>query len=120
MHDNNVFYELPWKRGERYLSLNSSPDYFEFAMPNQTPVLAARNGRVVGVKEKKDIRSFSSTQNHDANEIYILHADQTIGAYRNLVQNGALVSVGDEVQQGQQIALSGQTGYALLPMLTFM
>lgn len=119
VHDNNAVYELPWRRGDKHPSLNANPDYFEFSMPDKTPVLAARAGRVVGIKQKKDIRSFSSTQNHDANEIFILHPDQTIGAYRNLSQNGALVALGAEVQSGQKIALSGQTGYALNPMLTF-
>ena len=50
----------------------------------------------------------------------IQHADGSRAGYWHLQHNGALVNVGDTIKTGQIIALSGKTGYALVPHLHFL
>ena len=54
-----------------------------------------------------------------ANFVVILHSDGTTGEYYHLMQNGAIVSVGETVSQGQKIAYSGNTGHTTMPHLHF-
>ncbi|HEY6063312.1 MAG TPA: M23 family metallopeptidase, partial [Chitinophagaceae bacterium] len=48
------------------------------------------------------------------------HADGSRAGYWHLQKDGALVNVGDTVEKGQVIALSGKTGYASMPHLHFL
>ncbi len=52
--------------------------------------------------------------------IIIQHEDGSRAGYWHLQHNGALVNVGDTVEQGQEIGLSGKTGLALFPHLHFL
>ena len=92
----------------------------DFAADIGTPVVAARTGTVMQVESnfskaglKKD--SYSGR----ANFIRILHVDGTMALYAHLKTGGVLVRVGQEVQAGQQIALSGNTGFTTGPHLHF-
>ena len=76
-------------------------------MPIGTRVLAARSGMVSWVQEQyfdgdHDI-------NH-ANTVQITHADGSKAQYLHLTHNGAQVELGDRVERGQFIGLSGFTG----------
>ena len=80
---------------------------YDFDMPIGTRVLAARGGVVSWVQEQyvdgdHDI-------NH-ANTVQITHADGSKAQYLHLTQNGAQVALGDRVERGQFIGLSGFTG----------
>ncbi len=119
VHDNNVVYDLPWEAGKKHKALNGDGNYFKFSMSALSTIVAARAGKIVGIKDNKSIPALSTTLPHSANEILILHTDKTIGIYQNIAQNGALVKVGDDIVQGQKIALSGQTGDPLNPTFTF-
>ncbi len=118
-HNANFTYELPWSHGDSHYSLNADSSHFEFALPLLSPVVAARSGIVIGIKDNEDQRDFSATNNHTSNALYIRHDDQTVGVYENLAQNGAQVALGQTISQGDTLALSGQTGAALNPKLTF-
>jgi murein DD-endopeptidase MepM/ murein hydrolase activator NlpD len=76
-------------------------------MPIGTPMLASRSGRVFLVEER-----FSDGTRIPGQENYInvLHSDGSMAGYVHLTRDGALVEVGDEVVQGQWIAVSGDTG----------
>ena len=54
-----------------------------------------------------------------ANFVRILHDDGTMALYAHLKTDGVLVRVGQQVQAGQQIGLSGNTGFTTGPHLHF-
>lgn len=119
-------YVLPFRIGESYVvnlshcagSYHSTgqPDQFaiDFEMPIGTSVTAARNGRVVYVETSGIDGGFPN------NVVVIRHDDATFAQYMHLTRSGAFVRVGDTVQQGQEIALSGNTGLAGYPHLHFV
>jgi murein DD-endopeptidase MepM/ murein hydrolase activator NlpD len=109
-------YVLPFEVGtSRYLSQSNCDGFhndldwfaYDFDMPIGTRVLAARSGRVSWILEQY------VDGDHDflhSNIIEITHADGSKGHYVHLTHNGALVEVGDRVERGQVIGLSGFTG----------
>jgi murein DD-endopeptidase MepM/ murein hydrolase activator NlpD len=80
---------------------------YDFDMPIGSRVLAARGGLVSWVQEQylDDDHDFDH-----ANTIEITHADGTKAQYLHLTHNGAQVELGDRVERGQFIGLSGFTG----------
>jgi murein DD-endopeptidase MepM/ murein hydrolase activator NlpD len=82
-------------------------------MPIGTPILAARAGRVVKVDDTFDGIGIQS------NLIMIEHDGGQHSGYAHLRYRGALVKVGDWVQQGQAIAWSGMVGQTVFPHLHF-
>jgi murein DD-endopeptidase MepM/ murein hydrolase activator NlpD len=119
----NSPYKLPWKAGvSRFVaqgnrSFTSHRDFHEYAwdfvMPNGTIVLAARAGRVGKIEDGFDGVGLNS------NVLLIEHEDGAFSAYAHIRFHGALVKVGDLVQQGQPIALSGMVGQTIFPHLHF-
>jgi murein DD-endopeptidase MepM/ murein hydrolase activator NlpD len=88
----------------------------DFEMPLGTPLIAARSGKVVAVQDR-----FKDGNDRDLEENFVMiqHADNTVARYIHLKQGGVLVALGDEVKQGQRIALSGNTGQTGGPHLHF-
>lgn len=80
----------------------------DIACPKGTPVYAAADGIVI-----KATYMNTSYGNH----IMIAHGNDVYTLYAH--NSELLVSVGDEVKQGQQIALSGDTGNSSGPHLHF-
>ena len=128
-HDASYLYRLPYSTGQWHKVQQSFGGSFshtgalyyavDFAMPEGTPVLAAREGFVVMTesshRESGPDRSFKDK----ANCVLIEHTDGTIGAYMHLKHNGVLVKTGDIVGRGQVIAYSGVTGWSTGPHLHF-
>ena len=91
----------------------------DWGVPEGTPVLAAREGRVVGVRADSAFSGTDPKFKPLANYVIIKHADGTFADYRHLKTGNALVKLGDEVKVGQLIGLSGNTGYSTKPHLHF-
>ena len=92
----------------------------DFAADIGTPVLAAREGVVMQVESDFEKASLNREKfGGRANFIRILHDDGTMALYAHLRAEGALVRVGQRVRQGQQIGLSGNTGFTTGPHLHF-
>ncbi len=83
---------------------------FDFVMDEGTLVTASRAGKVIFVEE-------SGVGRERNNLVVIDHGDETFGLYMHLQLDGALVEVGDTVEQGDSIGLSGVTGLAGYPHL---
>ena len=118
---------LPWEAGQEFLVSRTTRHFIrsnggvglyaiDVPMPIGTTIVGSRAGRVVAVQE-----AFVDGNGEDLKEnfVFIRHADGTISRYFHLTRDGALVSVGDVVRQGQSIALSGNTGDSAGPHLHF-
>lgn len=92
----------------------------DFAADVGTPVLAARAGVVMQVESDFDKAGLNREKyGGRANFVRILHEDGSMALYAHLKPEGVLVRVGQRVQAGQQIGLSGNTGFTTGPHLHF-
>ena len=82
----------------------------DFPLPEGTPVLAARAGRVMQVVDSREQGSL----------LRILHSDGSMALYAHLKAGSASVRSGQTVAAGQAIALSGNTGHSSGPHLHFV
>ncbi len=92
----------------------------DLAADEGTPVVAARTGVVMQIEEDfegsgLDAERFGARANH----IRILHEDGTMAVYAHLKLESVNVGVGQYVREGQQIGLSGNTGFSSGPHLHF-
>jgi len=108
-------YLLPFPAGEgytvfqSYCHLESSHETqlaYDFWMPIGSQVTAARSGVVRDLREDVSDEAQTSLLNF----VFIEHADGTAAFYAHLTQDGALVEMGQEVEAGELIALSGASG----------
>jgi len=127
---NDADYAMPFGPGRYVLMQGPRGTYSHFAgsgnenavdwgVPEGTIVLAAREGRVVGVRDDSTFSGTDPKFKPLANYVIIKHADGTFADYHHLKTGGALVKLGDEVKVGQPIGLSGNTGYSTKPHLHF-
>ncbi|MEX0769835.1 MAG: M23 family metallopeptidase [Balneolaceae bacterium] len=92
----------------------------DFSMPEGTSVHAVRDGVVTGLRKNSNWRGLNQSSESEGNFIMILHEDGSIAVYAHLERNGVLVETGQHVEEGEQIGLSGNTGYSHAPHLHFM
>jgi len=129
---SDAHYRLPFPEVQRFpiaqafggeVSHLDKQNYYavDIAMPEGTPVLAARDGVVMTVDNDfygagQDLSKYGDR----ANNIRLVHNDGTMAVYAHLQLESARVSVGDHVRAGQQLALSGNTGFTRGPHLHFV
>ncbi|KAF1016103.1 MAG: Murein DD-endopeptidase MepM [Stenotrophomonas maltophilia] len=96
-------------------------DAVDFALPEATLVMAAREGTVMQVQD--GFRGHGQDRERDAgraNFIRILHSDGSMALYGHLQAGGMRVRPGQAVQAGQPLGLSGNSGYSTAPHLHFV
>lgn len=113
-------YKLPYTGGESYLlsridhNTNSpgiqNPAY-DFVLPINRRVVAARPGRVIQVVQHNTLFACNRSYQIYANFIAIQHPDNQVSYYVHLRQNGATVQPGNQVQRGQLIGYTGRSGF---------
>lgn len=128
-HDDSYMYQLPYSPGVSFpvsqgfhgkYSHHGGDCYsIDFKMPEGSPIHAAREGLIVGIKDDSNIGGSNKKFEWDANYILIQHPDGTLGHYVHLQKNGVKVKIGDTVHAGQFIGLSGNTGHSTGPHLHF-
>ncbi|MEO6155004.1 MAG: M23 family metallopeptidase [Thermomonas sp.] len=92
----------------------------DFAADIGTSIVAARSGTVMQVESDFSKAGLKREKyGGRANFVRILHDDGTMAIYAHLRAEGALVRVGQRVAAGQQIGLSGNTGFTTGPHLHF-
>ncbi|MFV3404047.1 MULTISPECIES: peptidoglycan DD-metalloendopeptidase family protein [Pseudomonas] len=119
-------YPFPWKGGPFRISQgpNGRVSHFgpkgryaiDIAMPEGTPIIAARGGVVVKIENGQSGRG----SNPSGNFVRILHPDGTMGVYLHLMRGSVVVREGQQVAVGQALAKSGNTGNSTGPHLHFV
>jgi hypothetical protein len=84
---------------------------FDFALADGDPVAAAHEGKVTHVRDDRPGGGCAPSYANEANYIVIDHGDGTTALYLHLLQNTVLVSVGQQVSQGQVIASADHSGW---------
>ncbi|WP_263147144.1 M23 family metallopeptidase [Pseudomonas sp. RIT-PI-AD] len=119
-------YPLPWIGGPFRQSQGANGQYSHFtpkgryaidiAMPEGTPIVAARAGTVVKIENQQSGRG----NNPSGNFVRILHDDGTMGVYLHLMQGSVSVREGERIEPGIAIGRSGNTGNSSGPHLHFV
>ncbi len=119
-------YPLPWRGGPFRLTQGANGQYSHFtpkgryavdiAMPEGTPIVAARGGMVVRIENEQSGRG----NNPAGNFVRILHDDGTMGVYLHLMKGSVAVREGQRIETGTRIARSGNTGNSTGPHLHFV
>jgi|SRR5579863_1195586 len=91
----------------------------DIALPDGTPVYAAREGLVINVRHDSFRGAPEAAMLDQANVIEILHDDGTIGVYGHLHWDSIRVRIGQYVPRGEYLANSGNTGFTTGPHLHF-
>ena len=126
--DTSYVYALPYEKGKTYCMVQGYFSSFthreraalDFKMKRGTKICAAREGIVVRLKEDGDRGGLKKRYRPYGNYLIIQHADSSRAGYWHLQKDGVLVNVGDHVKKGQVIAISGKTGYTVIPHLHFL
>jgi murein DD-endopeptidase MepM/ murein hydrolase activator NlpD len=122
----DTFYKIPLS-GVYSVSQGNNGDFthkgtgrFAWDFPNLagTPVLAARGGRVIELRESASQSCWNwvvgdcvnCTGSADENFVKVRHRDGTVAVYVHFLNNGVLVSLGQRVFRGDVLGLVGSTG----------
>ncbi|WMJ70156.1 M23 family metallopeptidase [Stenotrophomonas sp. 24(2023)] len=126
----DVAYRVPFDGGRLQVSQppqgrlshddEENRDAVDFALPEGTTVLAARSGTVMQVQAGFQGHGQRPADRQRANFIRVLHADGSMAVYAHLAPAGVQVRTGQQVEAGQPIGRSGNTGYSTAPHLHFV
>lgn len=120
-------YVLPWAVGQSFSTgltncdssfhAEGQPDQmaFDFQMPVGTTFVAARAGNVSVVVDGEPSQGGGT-----GNLVAVDHGDGTSALYLHSPQNGIQVRVGERVEQGQVLGITGRSGLAGYPHLHFI
>ena len=122
-------YVLPYEAGSTYQvsqgnctdfsHITGTPDQYayDFVMPIGTILIASRGGTVTRVVDRFEDNTGVPGEE---NVVGITHDDDSQALYFHLAENGAMVTRGQVVRQGDVIALSGNSGRSTEPHLHFL
>ncbi|MCC8537594.1 M23 family metallopeptidase [Xanthomonas codiaei] len=104
-----------------HFSHTDLPNWYavDFALPQGTPVLAAREGVVMELRQDVTDGSADDPAAGGGNLVRLLHADGSMALYAHLAPGGVAVRLGQRVDTGERLGASGNTGYSTAAHLHF-
>ncbi|MGZ8548219.1 MAG: M23 family metallopeptidase [Sulfuricurvum sp.] len=128
-HRDDYIYQLPFMKNRivdvtqgyngGFSHKGLSAYAIDFGVPVGTPILAAREGKVVETETSSSLGGPSPKYRPYMNRIRVEHSDGTFGNYCHLKLNGSAVKLGQMVKKGDLLGYSGSTGYCTAPHLHF-
>ena len=127
-----VLYRLPWPEGSSFMFTQvhggritthftkATLHAVDIAMPPGAPVLAARTGIVEALQADHGASEDEAPLTYEGNFVRVRHADGTAATYAHLRYQGVTVAVGDAIQVGQLLGVSGASGDVVEPHLHFV
>ncbi|MBI2054527.1 MAG: M23 family metallopeptidase [Candidatus Sungbacteria bacterium] len=92
----------------------------DFLMPPGSVVLAPRGGRVIAMKDDGRLGGPSRSFAEHANYVTLAHGQNEFSELVHLAPASIRVSVGQWVEEGDPLCLTGLTGWLYEPHLHFM
>ena len=128
---DNYLYKTPFLSGlprkitqgfNGKFSHNKPPNNYavDIALPVGTYITAARSGTVIDVKDDYHMGGQTAYFLDKANRVMVLHSDGSYALYGHILLGTARVKVGDEVKEGDTLAMSGSSGFSTGPHLHFI
>lgn len=125
--DSSYVYDLPFAPSKKVWLIQAYESSFshrgeralDFKVKKGTAIHAAREGVVIAARSNSKEGGLKPENLSDGNYISIQHNDGSVAHYWHLDYEGVKVKVGDSVQKGQWIGLSGNTGYSAFAHLHF-
>ena len=123
--------ELPFSNNKEYKVIQGYNTNFthtsdwskyaiDFNLKSSDTICSATNGYVVGVVDKFEYGGKGKKWRSFGNFITIYEPNSGLFTqYAHLMKNGSLVKIGDKIESGQPIALSGSTGQSTMEHLHF-
>ena len=119
-------YPLPWQGGPFAKTQGANGGFshntpkgryaIDIAMPEGTPIVAARAGTVVSINNSQS----GASPNPAGNYVRVMHDDGTMGVYLHLQRASVRVQPGQRIAAGTPLARSGNTGRSTGPHLHFV
>jgi murein DD-endopeptidase MepM/ murein hydrolase activator NlpD len=124
---SDVLYRFPFAKGAKIpvsqgfngKASHRGKNAIDFAVNINTPIYAARAGKVIALQESHNRGKYDKSYSKYANYLIIEHSDKTLAKYYHLRKDGVVPILSQEVKEGELIAYSGNTGYTSGPHLHF-